>query len=569
MLRTESDIEKAVKDQYDKEVELRKRWDADFGYYRLDEYNRGKDYKSVTANKPRTLADLLIDFLVRAKLQIRIPVDKAMEGERGNQADAERLLIGLLKLNDFRLGGLALPSLREQMVWHSFIRGWYVLRAYINKDNNGATKPLIDVWDRYHTFYDLSVPWVCHTRTATASQIKAEYDIDISGKKGTVYDFWDDEVNSIHVKGAGNLLHLGTGGKFVKEPKEHGLDHMPCYVVPCGAMPPIESSQYTDTIKDLGESWLAANRNLVDPMNELFSDLLTIVARGAKIPLGGYGKGGGLTLDESPYKLDKDQAVLIPLDKDKEQEIKPLIEPTMPRDAASIINIFGMLWQEGGVSESLFGHLPFQISGYALHQTRESASKAIGSALTGIQKGGDWLLRELLLQYKTGFKPVRVEGRDNQGQYFGPVELKPSDIKGDWFPEYRLMPELPENEMERWAMARIAKEIGLPLQTIYDKLLGIQDTDLQSDLSLEEWGKELPPVKLRRLANIFLKLNRPDLAQEVMNMLNQPLPEQKKPPKSEAVQPEFQTGVPPEVFPPEMLGRTPTAPPEIPIERYI
>ena len=564
-LRTTDEIEKAVKEAYDKELNLRTRMEADFGKWRLTPYDRGTDYKSVTINKPRTLADLIIDFLVRAKRQIRIPIDKELEAERDEMSNAERFLIGILKMNDLRLGALVQPSLLEQIAWHSVVRGWYVLRAFITKDKNGATKPFVDVWDRLHTQYDIGAEgllWVCHTRMVTASQIKAEYNVDIKTKKGQIYDFWDEEINSIHIKGVSEFL----------KSEEHGLDHIPCRIVTSGATPYIESETYQDTVKDVGESWLAANRDLNEPMNELASDLLTIVARGAKVPLKyeyDSTKGGKPQLDESPFKLDKDQVALVPLDVGKGDKIEPLIEPTMPKDAAAIMNIFGVMWQEGGVPESVYGQMPFQMSGYAISRLQEAIGKALGNAQSAIEKGGDWLLRELLLQFsKDGFKPIKVEGRDSRDSYFQ-AELKPEDVKGDWFPEYRLVPRLPEDEMERFAMARIAREGPEPImsaQSTLDRILKVQDPDLEQDLKLEEWGLSLPPVKLRRLAAVFIERGRLDLAQEVMDLLRQP--QEKQPPKSEAVQPEFQTGVPPSVMPPEALGRPPQGtPPPMGAER--
>lgn len=557
-LRTEEEIKKAVKESIDKERDLRDRFEADYGKWRLESYNRGRDYKSFTSNKPLTLADLIIDFLVRGNQQIRIPIDKEIEAERKNLNNAERLLIGLLKLNDLRLGAMVMPDLVSQMAWHSVVRGWYALRVYIKKNEDGSTQAVIDCWDRFHTHYDMGsegLLWVCHTRVANKAQIKAEYNIDVAGTnifnfwhkdKGRIYDFWDDEVKAVIVD-----------GKFVLGPEPHGVNHIPCRIIAAGATPFIESEKYRDTIKDVGESWLAANRNLVEPLNELYSDLLTIVARGAKIPLGGYGTQGGLVLDDSPYRLDRTQAIVIPLDRDKQQEIKPLMEPTMPKDAAVTANVFSTQWQEGGVPESVYGQLGFQISGYALSQLREGLNKAIGRGLGAIERGGDWLLRELLSQFKTGFKSVKVEGKDSRNKYFGPVELSPSDVDGDWFPEFRLKAQLPEDEVAKWQMARIAKEGDNPLwsnHSINDILLGVQDPDLEEDLKALERAKRLPPVELRRFATILAKQGRPDLAQEVMNMLAQMM----QPPAQPGGGAE--TGMSNTVFPPAELGGAPPVP---------
>lgn len=556
MFTKESEIIQAVEERHAKLQPLRDRFEADYSKWRLDPYNRGIDYKSVTSNKPQTLAELILDLLVRAKLQINIPIDKELSAERENIQNAERLIIGLLKLNNYRLQNLILPSLIQQLAWHSVIRGWYAIRAFINKSKEGNTKPQIDVWDIFTTDYDIGgdgLNWVNHTRTATKSAIKGEYDIDIKGDTGVINDFWEDTKNSVLID-----------KKFVKKPTKHGLDHIPCCIIAAGSTPFVESAKFTDTIKDVGESWLASNRGLVEPMNELYSDILTIVSRASKIPLKHIVSGGKSKLDKNPWALEKGQASIIPLDRDLGEDILPLLEPTTPRDAATIANIFGMLWQEGGVPESAYGQLGFQLSGYALHQLNEQISKAIGKGQTAIERGGDWLSRELLLQFSSGgFKKTKVEGRDNKEQYFQ-TELKPTDVKGDWFPEFRLTPRLPEDEMERWSMARIAHEGENPLwaaRSINERILHVQDSDLEEERKTEEKGNLLPPILLRKIAAQFVKIGRTDLAQEIMNLLNQT--QQPRPPSPNTPN---STGVSNSAMPAEMLGRRPPTTPQTTVE---
>lgn len=563
---TVEEIEKRVKERQDKTLELRNRFEKDYGYWRLTPYNRGKDYKSVTSNEPRTLADKIVNTLSQAPYQIRIPVDEDLEGERENKSNAERFLIGMLNLINARFKALGYPDFIGQMVWHAVVRGWYGLRAYVVKSKDGSTKPRVDVWDMFNTHYDLAedgLAWACHLRTASASQILSEYKVEITAKSATMYDFWDDKINSVHFK-VGSTK--GSSGNFVKTPTEHGLDHVPVFISVTGATPFIESDQYQDTIKDVGASWIAANRELVEPINELYSDLLTIVARGTKIPMKAMSAGGKLTVDDSPWKLDKAQGAFISLDTDKKQDLLPLIEPTMPRDAANIMNAFGALWQQGGLPKGAWGEIAFQISGYLQHQLSQSMASVFGLAGASVEAGGEWLCRELLSQYSQGgFKPVKVEGRDDKNKYFGPIELKPVDVKGDWFPEFKLLYALPQDEMERYAMARIAHEGDNPLLsdlTINEKILLLQDADLEEEKKLEQKANKLPPILLRRLAVALVKRGRPDLAEEILKLLSQsgqplaPTQPPGAPPASEAVQPEFQTGVPPQVMPPEALGRT-------------
>jgi len=556
MFKTEDEILKAVNDKKKDFQSLRDRFEADYGKYRLTPYNRGKDYKSFTSNAPRTLADKIINIISQARQQIRIPIDKEHESGREKISNGERLLIGLLNISNSRLELMGQPSIVDQMSWHSVVRGWYALRAYITKLTDGSTFPRIDVWDMFHTYYDIDengLLWICHTRPATASSIKAEYGIDIKKKSAVVYDFWDKENISIIIEKT-----------FAKNPEEHELKRVPACVCMAGSAPFIASEKYDDTIKDAGESWLSSNRGLVDAINALYSDILTIVNRGAKVPLKAMSEGGKLTLDNSPWALEKGQASIIPLDSAKGEDILPLIQPTMPRDAAVIANIFSLLWQQGGLPTSAYGEIGFQLSGYAINQLSKTMGSVIGVGKGNVEKGGRWLMRELLLQFSEGgFKGTKVEGRDEKGKYFS-TELKPEDINKDWYPEFNLIPDLPEDTMQKFAMARIAHEGENPLlsaQSTNDRILGIQDPDLEEEIKLEEWAMQLPTIRLRRIANALKKRGRDDLAEEVLNMLGQ-IQQEAAQPKSEAVQPEFQTGVPTTAMPAEELGRTPPTIPE-------
>ncbi|GAI00242.1 unnamed protein product, partial [marine sediment metagenome] len=130
----------------------------------------------------------------------------------------------------------------------------------------------------------------CHSRQITASQAKAEYGIDLKTKTAKLYDFWDDEINAVIIS-----------KEFVKKPEEHGLKHPPVLISAVGPAPFIQSEQYQDTIKDVGESMYSPNRHLVEPKNKLMTYLLTKVGQGVHAPMGVWSSGGKKTLERSPY----------------------------------------------------------------------------------------------------------------------------------------------------------------------------------------------------------------------------------------------------------------------------
>ena len=102
---------------------LRRRWQDDFDLWRLKEYDAGKGYYSYTTNSPRTAVNKAISMLDLAKLIIKMPLDALLEDSRETASNVERLLYGVLNLNDERLLKQGKPILRNQQDFHTSLRG--------------------------------------------------------------------------------------------------------------------------------------------------------------------------------------------------------------------------------------------------------------------------------------------------------------------------------------------------------------------------------------------------------------------------------------------------------------
>jgi len=566
---------KAAVDKFQKDtafIALRRRWDNDFDLWRLKPYDAGRGYYSYTSNAPKNLAKKSISMLTEAKLLIRIPGDVLTEPERSTASNVERFLYGAINLNDEQLMRQPdMPPLQNQMAWYATIRGGFAVRPYIKKLEDGSTFPEIAVWDIYNVAYGIGkegrISWIAHTYKMSKEAIKDEFDITIGKEIGNVVDFWDTKSNGIIVE-----------NQWGKKLEKHLVDYCPAFILRTGSMPPVWQEHYQDTGKHIGESIFDANRLIYSPTNKTISDLLTMVRRGVKVPLGYWSAGATKTLDEDIWQVEK--AGLVPMDSNTSEKIAPLIEPTMPADASGLLNIMSGEEQRGGLSHVAQGELGFRLSGFAINQLQAALSTLVVPFAEAMERAYTVSCISLLEQYsKGGWKPVEVRGRTSRNQPFGipkSVKIAPSDIEGTWHPEIRLEPTLPKDDAQRYFMARQATEGDRPLlsmETARDALLEVQDTNLESEKVAKEWADTLPIIRLWKAFMAALADNDIDLAQniiaELRRLMGGAMPgaaggtqpstslEQQAAGMPGVSMPSGETGAPPNVMPSESLGGLP------------
>jgi len=471
-------------------LQLRKRWDADFNFYRLEPYDAGKNYFSYTSNSPANLANKAIGMLSEAKLSIHMPEDTLQKAEIETANNIERFGYGVIGINDDRFLEQDMPSLHDQMCWLAAMRGTVVIVAYVHKEEDGTTFPELRVWDIYNVAYAKGKrgnKWAAYTRTITKSEAKELYDIDIGKAEGTAIMFLDE-------KNMGVIVENQWGKKL--EP--HGLDYCPVYIIRAGAMPSVHQVNYQYTEKHRGESILAADRGLFPLLNKSLSDYLTIARRGVKPPMGFWSAGGQKNFDEDIWAVE--HGIGIPLDLD--DKIAPLIEPTSTTDAKDMISIILGEIQRGGISHIAQGELGFRLSGFAINQLQAALSTIITPFVKFLERAYLVSLYSIQKQYiKGGWQPVEVRGRTSKDQPFGvpqPIKIKPSDLK-DWRPEVTLTPVYPKDDAQRYQLARLATEGENPLLSVesaQENIIGVQDTQLEAEKIAAQWASNLPILRL-------------------------------------------------------------------------
>lgn len=470
------------------QLKLRTRWQDDFNYYRLKPYNAGKGYFSYTSNAPRVLADKVISMLCDSKLLIRVPEDLLTDEQAKTANNVERFLYGSFNLNDEKFLYLPdMPPLRHQMAWYAVVRGSFAIWVYVHKKKNGKTMPNIAVWDMYNVAFGTNedgTEWAAYSYKIPRSLAEREYGIKSPNALVDAIDFVDTEKYGTIVD-----------DKWIDgSPTPHNCGYCPVFILRAGATPPVWQKNYQYAGAHVGESVFSANRELFPIINKTLSDLMTMVRRGVKVPMGYWSASGDKQIEEDIFQVEK--AASVPFQTG--DEFKPLLPQTMPADTTPLLNILTGELQRGGLPHTAFGELGFRLSGFAINQLQTALGTVVIPFAQCLERAYTIGGLSLVEQYtKKGFAPIEVRGRTSRNQAFGyPIadKIKPSDIKGNWRPEITLEPVFPKDDAQRYQLARLAREGEIPLladETIRSELLGVQDADLEAQKIAGQWADNL------------------------------------------------------------------------------
>jgi len=516
--RKPEDIIALVDGHYDATEPLRDRMEEDHALYRLTPYDAGEGYQSYTSNEPRTFADKVMGWITGAEMTVRIPHDGADQELRDKNDQKERFLIGVLRAADERLCSMMQPMLRDQLAWYTVIRGWYAGRALLVKRPDGSTYVDITPWDPLHTYWGVGpdgLDWACYKMVKTKDQIFAQYNVKIdwespqAAEGSFVYDFYDKEVNTIIVHN-GNMDQPSY--KVAKKQIKHGANRVPVFLGPVGSNPLImglTNTQIQDTIADMGESVFGATKDLYPKQNLMMSTLLELTARSRRQGLKVISRDGSKTLDEDPY-LEGSEVSLA-----QGESVEPLGLLEVAKETGAFMSLVAGELQRGSLPHSVYGDVPFQLSGYAINTLRQGVDTVVGKYLRSMEKAYRMMLTIIGDQYSSGaYEAMEVAGMDRNRIYFS-QEITPDVIEGTGIPEVHLVGQLPQDDMTKYAMAQIAREGPTPLlsdRAIRDRILAIQDADQMEDAIKEQIAeKMLPEATLWTLLQASERQGRTDL----------------------------------------------------------
>ena len=570
------EITKKVEQHFTDTQPLRDRMDGDYKLFDLAEHlpdspegheleNEG--YRIYTSNEPRTYAQKVISWGVSAKLIVRIPVHDETRHERDIDQMKEQFIIGVLKAADDRLEWQGLPSVRDQISYYGAVRGYHAGRCLIAKRPDGTTYVDITPWDTRHVAWSMGVDgleWICYRIKKQRTEIEIEYDTKLPPKNQPeseadswdVYDYYDRTKNCV----------ITEGDRFLKKPTPHGADRVPAYFKIVGSAPPIQSTNIDDTAADHGESVYEAARGVYADHNFVISTYLQLMARSRKPGNKVFSADGSKVLEHDPSIEGADVALRI-----GQEDVVPFSLTETTKDADVVAALISGDLQRGTLPHTIFGELPFQLSGFAINTLRQGIDTIIQPRLKALEVVYRQIGTLLTNQYATGrYDPLEVSGyleSNGQMEYFD-LEISPEVIAQGCDPEYTLTGDLPQDDQTALAMAQMAREGPVPLLPdlwIRDNMLKIQDADEVSDMIHEQMGERaLPEAGLYTLLQSLENRGRSDLARfyfaELLSILAQKQAQQ------------AQMGIPPTTQPngagpaPSPGGNGiagPTAPPQV------
>jgi hypothetical protein len=526
MFDTVEEIKTAISKREGDMNELHQRMDDDFDLLTLEEFEPVAGYEKYTSASPRNFFDKVVDGLNRAvlDLRIRLPED-AKNKEKKSAILGEQYLLGALGNIDRTLRMRGEKPLRQALSFLMGARGWILLRAlvYVPK---GEKETVFDVqpWDARHATWQegaTGLVWAAFKRNLSATQIKDEYDIDI-GKagEGEVIDFFDRDRNSIIVQ-----------DEFFKEPTDHKIGHVPVFVGAAGSMPSMQpglnasgsSTISGSLLKHRGDSVWHSSRGQYKPWNKYVSGLMDTAKKSLVGSLIHASKDGKKKLQGDPHE----SFMVIPIAHGKES-IEPLLAPTAPPEVAALLRVIGANIQQSTLPDPLsFGGTEAPESGRAL-SIRIEATRSVFNPYTSLL--GDaytWLAEELLAQFaQKGLNTADLKGFNRDNEFFR-VQIKPKDIDEGWFVMATVEPRLPRDEELEVQMAIAAtssrgdEQPLMSKHTAREAVLKMRDPFAEEDRILSEKGMSLPPIVVRRMAAALKRRGRPDLADEVMALLEQ------------------------------------------------
>ena len=559
-----------VESHHESTESLRRRMEDDFRLYRLDPYDAGDGFQSYTSNEPSTFADKVIDYLVGSEMVIRVPNTSADQEQRKANNMKEKFMLGVLKSANERQKMSLRPSIKDVLSWQIAIRGWFAGRSLLRKDINGKTIVDITPWDVLHTYWGVSdngLEWACYRIRKSKTDIEQSYNVRLDGSMHTnedyinMYYYYDKEVNMVVLE----------NGRVIKKATPHGSPRVPVFISPVGSTPQIQAmneqgATITDTIADTGESVFKHNRESYEKHNFMMSVMLELTARARKQGLKIISRDGTKTLDEDPYKEGTEISL------SQGEDIQPLGMLEAARESGAYMSMVSGEMQRGGFPHSIYGDLPFQLSGFAINTLRQGITGVIQPRLSALEEAYKQALMLICDQYVTGaFAPMELSGRDINRQYFK-EEISPDivEIAGDM--DLTLVGQLPQDDMSKMSVAQIARDGQTPLLPdiyIRDRILGLQDTD-EIDASIKEQQGErlLPEATLLGMVQAAERRGRDDLAQiylgELVYVLQQKLMQrqqtQMQSMQPQQPQPNGTRGVDPRAMPPAGMGAPPPVP---------
>lgn len=463
--------------------------------YTLEELNLGgvavdaRLWPSFTSNGPRTYWNAIRRATTSnpPRMRIRLPgmtddLDAGLYEEMLRETELhENFAYGAWNsVDELRVKRGELPF-QDQLAWFMGVRGGVFMRPWIDDDSRYPFQ--VPLWDPATVSYDVGMEgleYVCHhyreqyQSAATRFGIyeKEERDQLPKDEDGNleIYDVWWIEYDRRGEPHVWNAV-LCRDGKPLKDPYEfRELDHLPVYLIRSfGAKVETEAS-YRVPGQQTADEWetiYTANRNIYPWINRILTLQALYLRNNAIGPW--FAKDTGFTDEQLKTAL---RPFNLLQSRNPQASITSLVPPPMSEQVNEFQQYLSGAEQRGGVPNSIFGQIPFELSGFAVNQLQGAVSITAGQMAKMMGFAYRLGTDELIQQFRARGRKVTVRGRDTRNQQFI-EDIRRASLRDKYFLEVEMSPELPTDKLQNAQIAKTWMEMGIDPMTTLDEVLKI------------------------------------------------------------------------------------------------
>lgn len=476
---------------------------------------RPQDVEVIT-NYERAFAEKVQSAMITSDMQITVRMAETEGKDRREEVGKfERLFPFAFEKADERLRRMLLKPLKEQIIWHSTVRGWSAVRILVYKDKGKNViydfMPLDPRWLTY-AVGSRGLIWVSYKTFRSKEDLKDTYDYDATRNiSNPVYDYWEcDKKGKISYA----ILSGTTTGKtaFLQEPRKVNVPSMPILISPVSIRPNITSVDGNE-IEGYGESIFAPNRKITKTLNKLATIWATHTNILSKEPIVNYSDDEGTEIKDTMHYPGG--VVNLRLGHNKLEGIPTKdISPTL-------VNFVGWLdaqRQHGSLPDIEFGELKDPLSGTAMNELKEARGKVYDPQIRNLNNLYSDMCRLIEEQLIAGDLKVDVETMWKDKYYS--TKVTPVDLKEPHIIKVEFTARTPWTQLDTYQIADMAKRLGIPDGFILEHILKLPDPKGLGDLSAVEMYEHSPKGAMLRAFASLMKQERYDEAMQVARDLS-------------------------------------------------
>ena len=449
------------------------------------------DEKNWVDNEPKVFFDTSRSLLSIYPPRFRLPLSINFSPEEKDKMNkAERFLIGIYRSLDNKCADKGECMWLWQLAYWVLL-GWYAVFTMVQKTNKG-TEFIADIWNPMTVYPEWSGDGlvkclrIYETDAITARSIalnliesgefETEYlEGDVNERK-KIINYWRQDDTKV-------FNAIMVSGQLIKPlTLQKKLKRIPVHIGAIGSpdklMPQWE--------KRKGESIIASTRDIDDYYNQLIRLYAEIVEETAYPNIATKTRSG-----LPPFKSEdlKGHSSVIPLK--LEDQIELLKHAASPTEANILLQYFGNQRQKGSLPASVYGSIPFEVSGFALSQLMAAIKYKLGPYLLSMQQLLSRIMVDFLSQYESGnFASITLNTENPYALKRGMTyieEFGKEDVPKHKYVDVTIPITSQFDKTQAILNAVQASQAGiLSLETLWEETLDIQDTEQEKQRLRED-----------------------------------------------------------------------------------